>query len=306
MNSVSNEPHTDMAGKPGLCAEPKVRGKWRKMKNNDKEIIPAEDMLCELEDKYVSACARFLARNISNDSVWKLIGKDKKLNALIINSKSTIIPVFNNLQQIPLPKFLGGYFQLKKLHSIQGIKEEVIILENVMRQFGQTPADIFDYDLMALDSVFTENMQPIKKSAQVTLRPARMTDLDTLAPLQSAYEHEEVLHKGSSFSAAASRVNLSNIIAKEKILLAEINGEIIGKINVSGNSYTRCMIGGVYIRPDFRRKGIAQMMTSQFVNELLGEGKGITLFVKKTNIAACKLYTRLGFKIKSDYRITYY
>jgi len=297
---------------------------WRKMKNKDKEIIPVEDMLCDLEEKYVSACARFLARNVIKDSVWKLIGKDKKIKALIINSKSTIIPVLNNLQQIPLPKFLGGYCQLKKLHSVQGLKEEVLILESVMRQFGQSPADIYDYDLMELqpcvsyescvscescvskEQRYKDNQQQIDKKEQLVLRPARMTDLDALAPLQSAYEHEEVLHKGSSFSAAASRVNLANIIAKEKTLVAELNNKLIGKINVSGNSFTHCMIGGVYVHPDFRGKGIAYQMTSRFIAELLSEGKGITLFVKKTNLAAYKLYIKLGFKKKSDYRITYY
>ena len=279
---------------------------WRKMKNKEKEIIPVEDMLFNAEEKYVSACARFLARNPVIDSVWKLIGKDKELKALIINTKSTIIPVFNNEQKIPLPKFLGGFFQLKKLHSLQGVKEEVIILESVMRRFGQSPADIFDYDLLELDPSFKENFLQSNMIDQLVLRTACMTDLDALAPLQSAYEHEEVLHKGSSFSAAASRVNLANIIAKEKILVAELNNRLIGKINVSGNSFTRCLIGGVYVHPDFRGKGIAYQMTSRFVKELHDEGKGITLFVKKTNIAAQKLYKKLGFKIKSDYRITYY
>jgi len=288
--------------------------KWRKMKNNDKDIFPAEDMLRDLEDNYVSACARFLSRDINKDPVWMLNGKKKEsdgksqrqiLSGLIISNKSTIIPVLAKNIEIPKPKFLGSFFQINKIHSIQGLKEEVIILEDTMIRSGKKISEIIDYDLMSLD--YNSGQCAVGSVQQnLVLRVPGLSDLDALAPLQAAYEHEEVLHKGSVFSAAASRVNLGNIITNGKILAAELSGRMVGKINVSGISFTRYLVGGVFVHPEFRGKGIAGQMTARFISSLLNEGRGITLFVKKANVPAKKLYSGLGFKVIGDYRITYF
>jgi predicted GNAT family acetyltransferase len=47
-------------------------------------------------------------------------------------------------------------------------------------------------------------------------------------------------------------------------------------------------------------------MTAAFVGELHEQGMGLTLFVKKNNPAAQKIYRQVGFKAVGDYRISYY
>jgi ribosomal protein S18 acetylase RimI-like enzyme len=47
-------------------------------------------------------------------------------------------------------------------------------------------------------------------------------------------------------------------------------------------------------------------MAAEFVASLIKDGRGVTLFVKKNNIPAKKLYRALGFAVMGDYRITYY
>jgi len=277
--------------------------KWRKIGNNDKDIFPVQDMLRDLENNYVSACARFLTRNPQKDPVWILTGKNP---ALIINNRSTLLPVFCGLTDIPKPKFLKNFSLFNKVHSIQGLKEEVILLEDTMSLFGNKISDKFDYDLMSLDYLSCRKLFSGKSSSDLVLRIPTMSDLDALAPLQAAYEHEEVMHKGSVFSPAASRVNLANIIKNGKILSAQVNGRLVGKINVSGTSFTNYLIGGVFVHPDFRGRGIARQMTADFITSLTADGKSVTLFVKKTNIAARNLYIKLGFSLKGDYRITYF
>jgi len=281
---------------------------WRRMRNSDKEIIPAQEMLRDLEDDYAFAAARFLSRNPSKDPVWTLKDREGGLSALIINSKSTVLPVFYGIKDMPFPKFLSGFFQLKRIHSIQGLTEEVLFVEDILKQLGRKVSDAFEYELMSLDKIIFKSEQRNESGIipSLVLRVPRMTDLDALAPLQAAYEHEEVMHKGSVFSPAASRINLANIVAGGNILAAELNGRLVGKINVSGVSFTRYLVGGVFVRSDCRSQGIAGKMAAQFISSLLKDGMGVTLFVKKSNIAARKLYTRLGFKVIKDYRITYF
>jgi predicted GNAT family acetyltransferase len=276
--------------------------RWQKLKSAS--IAHAEKLLREAENDYVSACGRFLSRHPSKDTVWALCEKNGGISAMIINSKSTLLPVLREEKEIHDTQFLKSFLKKKKLHSVQGLTREVQILENVLGRIGMTACEIFDYDLMSLDN------PPLTIKASepenLVLRVPQMIDLDAAAPLQAGYEMEEVLPKGASFSPAVSRINLSGIIAKRQILAAQINGKLVGKINVSSVSFTRYLVGGVYVHPDFRGIGIAKRMTERFTASLISQGMGVTLFVKKNNVPARKIYSDLGFKKTGDYRITYF
>ena len=280
---------------------------WRKM--SKKDVFRVEDLLRDMEDDCVTACGRYLTREPSTDSVWMLCGVKNEFIAILVNSRSTLIPVLCGMNEIPSPLFLKRFFRLKKIHSVQGLKNEVLVLEKYMENFGKRISEIIDYDLMCIDRP-PVNRSPVNKrnlqSANIVLRVPKLTDLIALAPLQAAYEQEEVLHKGSVFSPDASRINLANIIKTGRILAAELNGRLVGKINVSAVSFTRYQVGGVYVHPDYRGLGIARRMAAEFIASLTGEGRGVTLFVKKSNLSARRLYTGLGFTVRGDYRITYY
>ncbi|MCL2276534.1 MAG: GNAT family N-acetyltransferase [Treponema sp.] len=299
--SANNEdPRAVLKKKPVYC--------WQKMKTAD---IPAvRDLLRDNENFYVNACARFIERQSAKEPVWLLRKKDgasidiyNNIRALLISSKSTVIPVLRGIDDFPPMDFLKGFLRKKMIHSVQGLKNEVFFLENEILKAGGKSADIIDYDLMSLDKPPNE----IKKyPLDLVLCQPKMSDIDAVAPLQAAYEREEVIPKGSVFNPAASRINISNIIAGWPVLAARLNDRFVGKINVSAVSFTRFQVGGVYVHPAFRGLGIAGKMTYEFISSLIEKGKGVTLFVKKNNIAARKLYIRLGFSFIGDYRITYY
>jgi len=279
--------------------------RWHEMKNRD--IPHVENLLRDMENDCVAACGRFLIREASNstDPVWLLSRNKEELLALLMSSRSTLIPVLCGIREIPDTKFLKSFFRKKRIHSVQGLKDEVLVFENALEKMDIFTSDVFDYDLMSLDSL------PLQKERlsifkNVVLRVPQPVDLDQIAPLQAAYEQEEVIPRGSVFSPAASRINLSKIITGGKILAAEIEGRIVGKINISAVSFTRYQVGGVYVHPDFRGKGIARFMAAEFITSLINEGRGVTLFVKKNNAPARRLYLGLGFKTRDDYRIAYY
>jgi predicted GNAT family acetyltransferase len=90
------------------------------------------------------------------------------------------------------------------------------------------------------------------------------------------------------------------------MLVADLGGRLAGKINTNAVTFTRYQIGGVYVHPDYRGLGIARKMAAAFASGLIAQGKGISLFVKKANAAARKVYQRVGFETLGDYRINYY
>jgi len=277
--------------------------RWRKMKK--REYAGAEALLRDNEQYCVGACSRFINRDKAKDSVWTLCANKGEINGLILYSRSSLMPVLCGEKDIPMPGFLSGFFSSINIHSVQGLRNEAIVMEKILEKTGRITAENIDYDLMVIDNEpGADNFS--SGPANLKLRIPEFTDLDSLAVMQADYEREEVLPRGAKFNAAASRINLERIIAKQDILAAELNGQLVGKINVNAVSFTRFQVGGVYVHPDFRGIGIARRMTAEFIRFLVKQGRGVTLFVKKSNHAAQKLYNRLGFTVKGDYRISYY
>ena len=263
----------------------------------------AEALLREHERYYVGACGKFLDRGPSGDQIWALRGKAGEPSALIIHAKSTLLPVLCGAKEIPAPRFSGGLFGPVTVHSVQGLRGEAIAMETALEKMGRKTAENIDYDLMAID---TAPNAGCAGPPGLVLRIPMYTDLDAIAALQAGYEQEEVLPRGAVFNPATSRINTARIIEKARILGAELEGRLVGKINVSAVSFTRFQVGGVYVHPDFRGMGIARRMAAEFIGSLIAEGRGVTLFVKKSNPAARKVYDSLGLSVIGDYRISYY
>ena len=276
--------------------------RWRKMKKRD--AAGAEALLRERERWCAGACGRYLKLNPAEEHLW-ILRNQTGTGALIIQSKGGLFPVLRGQKEIPPPSFLRGLFGFVPVHSMQGITAAALPLERAMEKMGLKAAEKIEYELMCIDrppgaDAFTGG------PAGLLIRAPDFNDIDTLAALHGAYEREEVLPAASTFSAAASRLNTERILVNEQVLVAECGGRMIGKINTSAVSFTRYQIGGVYVHPDYRGMGIARRMTAALVKSLIAQGKGVSLFVKKSNIAARAVYRRTGFEFLSDYRINYY
>jgi ribosomal protein S18 acetylase RimI-like enzyme len=264
-----------------------------------------EQFLRRRENFCVAACARFIKRDPSCDHVWTLPGPGGGIAALLLHSRRSLLPVFNGNREIPLPGFLKRFLIKVPVHAVQGLRKDAEILEEAMETKGYRSVDIIDYHLMALD---TEPPAPAFRSGPrgLIIRIPAESDTDEIFRLQAAYEQEEVLPRNGVFNPAASRLSLEHVLAHEQVLVAELDGMIVGKINTNGRSFTRRQIGGVFVRPDCRGMGIGLKMAAAFFKILILGGSGATLFVKKRNAAAEALYRRLGFSILGDYRISYY
>jgi len=280
--------------------------KWRKMKK--KETAAVEALLQSHERWCMNACSRYINRSQEKDNVWLLRDTAGNITALIVRAKLSLLPVLSKAalhseEPIPPPRFLRGFFGPVNVHSLQGRKEDMLIIEAALEKIGLYAAEKIDYHLMCIDhppSGFHASC------AGVTFRKPDSKDIDALAALQAAYEQEEVLPTASEFNAAVSRLNIERIFKNEQTYVAELNGRLVGKINTNAAAFTRYQVGGVYVLPEYRGRGIARRMAGEFITGLVAQGKGISLFVKKANPAARRVYQRIGFETLGDYRINYY
>jgi ribosomal protein S18 acetylase RimI-like enzyme len=282
------------------------RQKWRKMQNDEASNVEA--LLQSNERWCMNACNRFINRSKKEDHIWLYRsgegGHVGDILALVVQSKQNLLPVLYGQKYIPSLHFLRGFFGTVPIHSLQGPKEDVLVMEMLLEKMGLYAAEKIDYDLMCIDHPPSDFQGACH--AGLVIRKPQAPDLNALAALQAAYEQEEVLPLASEFNAAASRLNTERIFLKEHMLVAEFNGNLIGKINTNAVTFTRYQVGGVYVHPDYRGLGIARRMSGEFIASLTAQGRGISLFVKKTNSAARRVYQRIGFEILGNYRINYY
>ena len=280
-----------------------IPSRWRRIPKD--QFHKAEIFLRAREQLCVAASSRFLRLGENGGHLWHLGGNAGDISALLLHSNRSLFPVFNDNPDIPGPRFLNRFLGKVHIHALQGLRDDTQLLEHLMEKQGYYAAERIDYDLMSIEKAPGPEAFRAGPPGLIIRKPMD-GDVDNLIALQSAYEQEEVIPKNGVFDPNASRLNLKHILSTERVLLAELDGRIVGKINTSAESFTRHQIGGVYVRPDCRGLGIALKMTAIFVESILACGKGINLFVKKRNAAARAVYLKAGFAALADYRICYF
>lgn len=293
-----------MSSFPAVSAQTQQADCWRILK---KQNFPAaESFLRARERTCVSACGYFV-RPEKSGHVWFLPNAAGNIASLVVQRRSSLIPVLGDGRDIPAPRFLERFQRYIPLRSfsLQGVTRSVEVFETFLAAAGLRPGVRVDFDLMYTDKSPWAGAAPRRLPGLVLRRPNE-ADIDALFPLQAAYEQEEILPPNAAFNPASCRLALERIIRREYTIAACLKGRIVGKANTNAESFTRYQIGGVYVHPDFRGRGIAAVMTAALVEELIARGKGVSLFVKKQNAPARAVYHRIGFMNAGDYRISYY
>jgi predicted GNAT family acetyltransferase len=275
--------------------------RWTSVKQNNFEKI--EGFVKEHENVCTAPAAKFKKGLQKSDKLWNLCDENGTVKALLLYSGRALFPIFDNIDSVPTPCFMSFLFLQHPVYAIQGSARDVHQLETMLQKRGQIPSDPKDFYLMKLDALPSI---PQKIDSRLIIRRPDMRDVEDLYELHKQYEIEEVIPKNGTFSPINCRHMVTSMIMNNKVLVGELDGRLVAKVNINADSYTRYQIGGVFVDPAFRSKGYASHIVALFCQMLISEGRGVTLFVNKTNTPAQKVYQKLGFQIISDYRITYY
>jgi predicted GNAT family acetyltransferase len=275
--------------------------KWIPVKQNHYAEI--EKFLREHETFCMALSAKFKKGLQKQDKIWKLCDKKNIIKALLLYSNSIVFPVFNTIDEVPLPPLFRFPFQHYHVYAIQGCAQDVLQIEKMLAQRGQIPSDTKDFFLMTLDSLPSF---PEKNNSRLIIRKPNAKDYQDLYELHKQYEIEEVIPANGEFNSMGCKLIVQSMMLNDHVLVGELDGRLIAKANINADSFTRYQIGGVFVEKTFRSNGYASQVVSLFCEQIISDGKGVSLFVNKINIPAQNVYKKLGFKIISDYRITYY
>jgi predicted GNAT family acetyltransferase len=292
--------------------------RWKRVGPNEARLV--RDFLVKREGTCAATAARFkelAACGLAAEApgaAWVGFTVDAEGNAcaasLVVTMKSGLVSVVLDDPEHPanrraLSRLLTG----RRISSIQGLAPDVRLAEKAreraFKPFDPTVADPIDYSLMRL-----ETEPPAEAFAAgpegLVVRRAFAADAERLFPLQAAYELEEVLPKGGAFNPAAARLSFERALRDRLILYATADGKVVGKAGTNASGYAYDQIGGVFVDPEHRGRGIATRLIAELTALLAARGRKSVLFVKKRNAGAVKAYERAGFALGEDYRITYY
>jgi len=270
------------------------------------ELPQLEEFLLAQEERGLNATAllfgggrRSLWPSSRQAKFWKTVDPQGAIRGLVtLRNLTTLIPVLPGegpWPSFPLPIPKGKHF------SLLGPKEWTNMLS---QDFPVKPYMTLEYDLMIGPS-YLRSPSPLPEEWEIHL--ASDQDRDLLFPLQSAYEKEEVVFSPEEFEPWACYHNLKVLLEKEKIWYIQdekYKPRAKGGTNASGKNW--CQLGGIFTEPGLRTLGLGKILVQTMVNELLQMGYRSSLFVKKQNSPALKLYKSLGFDFKEDFHISYF
>ncbi|NOY08155.1 MAG: GNAT family N-acetyltransferase [Spirochaetes bacterium] len=235
-------------------------------------------------------------------------------SAILFSQYGIMFPIFNK-SYIKLNREIETYIRRFRMniYSVMGTKSDVMTALGLLERH---PNIEIDYYLMALDSddffkshgTLPGNSSPYLQEPfrELNINRAALRDAKHLFPLQEKYELEEVILDPKNFNPKFSLELLRKNLTRNIILFAEKNNIPIAKAGTNARGFNTDQIGGVFTMRAERGKGIAGQVMIKLLEYIFKEKKTASLFVKKENEPAVKLYKNLGFNIKDDFRIVYF
>ena len=224
-------------------------------------------------------------------------------SAVMVTASGLVLPALESGAPLSL-QFATTLSATKgRVYSIMGTAEDARLVESAL---GRPIGTSVEYLLMTLtpDAL----TMPPGAGAAEGLRYHRGApgDVSRLFELQRGYEIEEVLLRPARFNEDSCRRQLRTSLRRELVLYATRRGLPVAKAGTNARGFAVDQIGGVYTLPELRSRGIGTAIMVQLLSRILSSGRSATLFVKPHNAAAIRLYEKLGFAVRGDYRIAYY
>lgn len=243
------------------------------------------------ENVYVAA--RLLEADLSR-SRGQLLAycPDRRIEALCWQS-ANIVPV--ECDAVAAAAFAARVRrQQSQFSSIFGPHEQVEAIWSRLRSWWREPLDIRQTQpLLALDADTPLGVDPDPR-----LRPARLDELDLIAPAAAAMFTEEIGY--APFTDPISRRGYWNttraIIERGHCLTIVEHDQVLFKAEIGSVGIGACQIQGVWVDPQLRGRGLAALAVAGVVAYARAHvAPLVTLYVNDYNLPALQTYRRVGF-----------
>lgn len=139
------------------------------------------------------------------------------------------------------------------------------------------------------------------RDAVVELRPAQLSELELVMPIQAQLAFIESGVNPMEVDPHGFRERCLRRIEQGRTWVVVENGELIFKADVISKTAEVIYIEGVWLHEDCRHKNLGTRFMSGLMRRLLKETKSICLLVNETNESAHGFYRKCGFHFRATY-----
>ena len=130
------------------------------------------------------------------------------------------------------------------------------------------------------------------------VRPVRPDEFDAYLPAAIAMFTEEL---GVPPTAAGGGLNYRRrvewlIRSQRAFGIVDGDGRIAFKADLGAVSARTCQVQGVWVRPDLRGRGLGTAALAAVLDHALTLAPSVSLYVNDYNVAARRMYARLGMR----------
>jgi len=182
--------------------------------------------------------------------------------------------------------------QGRRCSSLVGPSAALAELWGYLRPYWGPPRDVrASQPLMAIDG-------PAQIAADPGVRRVRSDEIDVLLPACIAMFTEEVgVSPLIGDGGAAYRARVAELIRAGRAFARISGGQVIFKAEVGAATSQACQVQGVWVRPEFRGRGLAAPGMAAVVTEARRAiAPVVSLYVNDFNAPARAAYQRTGFR----------
>lgn len=183
----------------------------------------------------------------------------------------------------------------RKAHMILGESELIRRFWNYYADAGQRPR------LFCRELLF-EQRWPVPACEPVEgLRLATLEDLPLVMPVHAALAYEESGVNPLETDPRGFRMRCARRIESGRVWLLTEDGRLAFKADIASDTPACTYIEGLYVAPEFRRKGYGLRCLTQLGHTLLDRSAAVSALINERNTAAHSLFRRAGYKMSAHY-----
>lgn len=134
-------------------------------------------------------------------------------------------------------------------------------------------------------------------------RQATVDDLDVLVPQSAKMEEEDVGRRPYDEDPAGYTAMIRRRVEAGQTWVTDHGGRIVFQINVGTATTWGAQVGGTYVPPDQRGKGLAAQGMTELAKRLIPLHSRLTLHVHEANTPAVRTYERTGYRPHAAFRL---
>ncbi len=180
-------------------------------------------------------------------------------------------------------------------HMIMGQMEEVQRFWNDYAEDGQEIR-------RACRELLFEVRTPTEVVEEIEgLRPASLSDLDQIVPVQAAMAEAESGVNPLAIDPKGFRARCARRIEMGRTWVLEENGQLLFKADIQADTPEVIYLEGIWVAPTQRGKGIGRKCLTQLCRDLLARTTSVCLLVNEECERAHAFYRKCNFKLRGIY-----